>query len=244
MTTQKLLGIPLYNHSKTEILEQIIKNIRFDKKFIHIVSLNAENLVISVENLSFKKVIETAQITIPDGIGVVLAARLKGITLKERITGVDLMNDLIGVVGKMRLRVLLIGGRPNLAKTIAECQQKKYPEATFFGTLGFLDVKNQKKNEEQVILNIVRRHKPHLIFAAFGSPEQELWLARHSNKFKGIVCIGVGQGFDVLGGVVTRAPVWMQKIGLEWLYRLVTQPWRWKRQLRLIKFIFLLIASK
>jgi len=83
-----------------------------------------------------------------------------------------------------------------------------------------------------------------LIFVAFGSPAQELWLYKHRGKFKGIVCMGVGQGFDVLSGQVKRAPLLLRKIGLEWLYRLITQPWRWRRQLRLVKFLWLVFKEK
>lgn len=243
MSKIKLLGFNLNLQSKSEVLEQIIKYIKIGQDFVHIVSLNPENLVIASENKTFKHVIETAQITIPDGIGVVLAARLQGVYIRDRVTGVDLMESMLELAGNMRLRVVLIGGRPNLALRVAQCQQEKYPEAKFFATMGFSDIKNPTKIEEEQVLGIVRKHKPHMIFAAFGSPEQELWLARHSKEFKGIVCMGVGQGFDVIGGIVKRAPQWIQNIGLEWLYRLLTQPWRWRRQLRLIKFVWLVATT-
>lgn len=243
MSKIKLLGLNLNLQPKSVVLEQIVKYIKTGQDFVHIVSLNPENLVIASENKEFMHVVETAQITIPDGIGVVLAARLKGVLLPERVTGVDLMENMLELAGNMCLRVVLIGGRPNLANTLAQCQGEKYPEAKFYGTIGFKDIKNLTSFEEKQILDIVRRHKPHMIFVAFGSPEQELWLARHSKEFKGTVCMGVGQGFDVLGGIVKRAPKWMQIIGLEWFYRLFTQPWRWRRQLRLIKFMWLCVRG-
>lgn len=243
METVKVLGVSIKNQTKNQILEQIKKYILNPKGFVHIVSLNPENLVIAIENREFKQVIETAQITIPDGIGVVLAARIKGVNLQERVTGVDLMQDLLDLAGNMRLTVLLIGGRPDLALSLSKCQQEKYPKARFFGTIGFKDIKNPTVTEKDKVMDIVRHHKPHLIFTAFGSPEQELWLARHSKEFKGIICMGIGQGFDVIGGIVKRAPQWVQNIGLEWLYRLLTQPWRWRRQLRLIKFVCRLVIS-
>ena len=237
MKTVKILGVSIKNQTESQVLEQIIKYIQKPKEFIHVVSLNPENLVIASKDSKFKKVIETAQITIPDGIGVVLAARVKGLVLHGRVTGIDLFKNLLDLAGNMRLRVLLIGGRPDLALRCSQCYQKKFPEATFLGTIGFRDIKNPTTSEEDKIFDIVRHHKPHLIFVAFGSPYQELWLARHSKELKGIVCMGVGQGFDVIGGIVKRAPQWMQNIGLEWLYRLLTQPWRWRRQLGLIEFI-------
>ena len=240
----KILGITVNNESKIDILEQIIKYISQPIGFYPIVSLNPENLVIAQENKEFEKVIKTAQIKIIDGIGIVLAARILGVHIRERITGVDLMEKLSELAGRIRLRVLLIGGGPNLALRLTACYQKKYPKAKFLGTIGFSDIKNPTEIEERQVFDIVRRYKPHIIFAAFGSPEQELWLFRHSKELRGIICMGVGQGFDVIGGIVKRAPVWLQNIGLEWLYRLLTQPWRWKRQLRLIKFIWLIMKQR
>lgn len=243
MTHNTILGIPIKNQSKIEILEEIKKYLKSHSRFCHIVSLNSENIVIATEERNFMEVIKTAQITIIDGVGVVLAARMLKVP-GDKVSGIDLMNNLIDLAETMRLRVLLIGGRANLANNIAQCYQSQYPEAKFKGIQGFADIKNPKEDEEQQISSIVRQYKPHLVLAAFGSPWQELWLSRHSKEFKNMVCMGVGQGFDVAGGIVKRAPIWVQKIGFEWLYRLITQPWRWRRQLRLIKFMWLVLKQK
>ncbi len=225
------------------ILEKIIKYIRQPAGFFHIVSLNPENLVVAQQNKEFKQVLVSAQIRINDGVGVVVASRLHGIEAK-RVTGVGLMEELIKLVGRMRLRVLLIGSRPNLALELAECYQRQYPEAKFFGTIGIKNIRNPAKNEEKKLWTIVGDSKPNLIFVAFGSPEQELWIERHSKEFTGMVVMGVGGAFDFLSGQVNRAPVFFQKIGLEWLYRLGCQPWRWRRQTRLIKFMWFVIKQK
>lgn len=244
MSKNKLLRLTITPQSKSVILEQIKKYISSRTQFYHVVSLNPENMVIAQKNIVFKKIIETAQIKIVDGVGIVLAAQILSIPIGERLAGVDLMEKLIVLANKSSLTVLLIGGRPNLALRLAECYQEQFPEATFIGVEGFRNIKKPTKKEEEKIISIVRQYKPHLIFAAFGSPEQELWLDRHKKQFKGIVCMGMGQGFDVAAGLVHRAPLWIQKIGFEWLYRLVTQPWRWRRQLRLIQFIWLVIREK
>ena len=125
-----------------------------------------------------------------------------------------------------------------------KCYQKKYPQAKFFGVQGIKDISNVYEKENKEIFSIVTEAKPNLVLVAFGSPSQEKWLWTHRDKFSGCVCMGVGQGFDVYGGLVKRSPVWIQKIGMEWFYRLITQPWRWRRQLRLIKFSVLLIKQK
>ncbi len=244
MLRKKILGVPIDNLSEIDILEKILKYMANPKGFFHITSLNPENLVIAQENAEFKKVLLTSQIRIADGIGIVVAAQILDVELKGRVSGVDLMEKLIRLASDRRLRVLLIGGRPNLALRLAECYQKKYTEAKFLGTIGFSDIKKPSKDEAAEIFSIVRHFKPHLIFASFGSPEQELWLARHDKELSGIVVMGVGGAFDYFGKIVPRAPRFLRTIGLEWLFRLVVQPWRWKRQLRLITFVWLIILQK
>ncbi|PIQ72371.1 hypothetical protein COY13_02740 [Candidatus Roizmanbacteria bacterium CG_4_10_14_0_2_um_filter_36_35] len=243
MKTNKLLGITISPETKTSILEKIIKYIRSPKGFFHIVSLNPENLVIAQENKEFKKVLETAQIKIIDGMGIVLAGCLLNLNL-ERLTGVDLMKNLIILASSMRLRVLLIGGKANLALELADCYQREFFETKFKGIEGIKDLKNPTDKEEEDTLSIVRRYKPQLIFVAFGSPDQELWIERHKNEFSGSVVMGVGGAFDYLSENINRAPKFVRKLGLEWLFRLVNQPWRWKRQCRLLKFIELVFKEK
>jgi N-acetylglucosaminyldiphosphoundecaprenol N-acetyl-beta-D-mannosaminyltransferase len=244
MTSNQLLEITVPTQSRSIILEEIKKYIRQSTDFCHVVSLNPENLIIAQKDRLFKKVIQTAQIKIIDGIGIVLAARMLGIPIGERISGVEVMKNLITCAGKGSLTVLLVGGRGDLALKLSKCYQEKFPEAKFIGSEGFKNIRKPTKREEEKILSIVRSIKPNLIFAAYGSPWQELWIERHKRKFKGIVVMGVGQGFDVEGGVARRAPVWVQRLGFEWLFRLVTQPWRWRRQLKLIEFMWLVMKQK
>ncbi|KKP66427.1 MAG: Exopolysaccharide biosynthesis protein, WecB/TagA/CpsF family [Candidatus Roizmanbacteria bacterium GW2011_GWA2_35_19] len=244
MTKNKILGIAIPLQSKNDILEKIIKYTDKQADFCHVASLNPENLITTQENDEFKKVIETTQIKILDGIGVVIAARLLNIEVGNRYPGVELMEDLIKMASDRRLRVMLIGGQKNLALDLAKCYQAKYPEANFFGVEGILDIKKPSAFEEKGIFDIVADYKPHLVFVAFGSPYQELWIARHSNQFGKSVVMGVGGAFDYLSGHVYRAPEFIRKIGLEWFFRLLSQPWRWKRQLSLLKFIKLVLQEK
>lgn len=243
MRSNKVLGITIIPETKSNVLEKIIKYIRQPADFFHIVSLNPENLVVATENESFKRVIETAQIKIVDGIGIVLAGRWLGIKVGERVTGVSLMEELIKVASFRRLRVLMIGGKENLADELVECYSKQFPEAKFKGIQGIENIKNPKKDEETNIFSIVADYKPQLVFVAFGSPDQELWIDRHKKEFVGCVVMGVGGAFDYLSNNIKRAPVFIQKLGLEWLFRLLNQSWRWKRQLRLIKFMWLVFAQ-
>jgi len=239
-----LLGIPIGKYSKNDILEKIKKNIRDRRFFYHIVSLNPENLIEARRFHKFKKVFLEAPIIINDGIGVVVAARLLNIEAAARFTGVELMEKLMEMAGQGRLRVMLIGGRNNLANTIANCYNRRFPEARFFGTDGIKNIRDPQKYEEKRIFSIVTDMKPHIVLVSFGSPFQELWLFRNKDKFKGSVCAGVGGAFDYIGKKAVNPPFFIKKIGFEWLFRLLIQPWRLKRQLKLIDFASLVIKEK
>ncbi len=244
MKSNKILDISIPKDSKKNILEKIKKCIRNPSEFCHIISLNPEILVLAQKNEKFKKIIETAQIKIIDGAGIVLAARILCIQPGERYPGVDLMNDLVKEANKMRLRVLLIGADENIANKLAECYRINMLQASFKGLMGIKNIKSPKREEEKEIFAIVADYRPHIVFVAFGSPNQEIWIDSHRAQFKNCVVMGVGGSFDYLTGGIKRAPVFLQKIGLEWLYRLFCQPWRWRRQLKLLQFIFLVIKQK
>ncbi len=237
MIRKKILGIDVIPYSKKIILEKIKKYLNKPVGFFHITSLNPENLVVASENSKFKKIINTSQLKIIDGVGIVIAGRLLGVKVGERVTGVGLMEELVKLADKLRLRVLLIGGRPKLAESIANCYKKKYLKARFLGIEGVKDIKKgMTNNEKERLYQIVIDFKPNLVFVAFGSPYQELWIEENKKMFEKRVVVGVGGAFDFLSGQVKRAPVFIRRLGLEWLFRLINQPWRLKRQLRLIKF--------
>jgi len=242
MNNIQLLGISVQNNSFEKILYTLSKNIP-PKEFFHIVSINPEILVETQNNKLFTKVVNTAQINIMDGIGTALAVRILSGKPIKRITGVYLMEKLLEYAGKNSLRVVLIGGTTNLALSIAKCYQKKYLKAKFIGLQAIKNINKPTNQEIKHIFSIVADIRPHFVFVAFGSPYQEIWLWNNRAIFSSSICMGVGQGFDVLGGRVKRAPSWIHNSGFEWLYRLVTQPWRWKRQLKLPLFIVLVIKE-
>lgn len=240
----KILGISVSSDAKEEILEKIKKGLNDQKKFIHVVSLNPENLVVASKNRDFFRVLTEAEIRVNDGVGVVLASRLLYGYFVPRLTGVDLMENVLKRCSNQRIRVLFIGGKPNLAKELADCYSRSYPASKFVGIAGFKDIKNPRESEQKAIDSIVADLRPNLIFVAFGSPDQELWIERNRALLRGVVCIGVGGAFDFLSGSVSRSPHFIRRLGLEWLYRLVRQPWRWRRQLRLLVFIWLVVKER
>lgn len=238
-----LFEVQIEKISKKEILEKIKKFLKNPKGIFHIVSLNPENLVIALKDKEFKNIVKKAQIKIIDGVGVEIALYLLFTQKFERVAGVDLFEYLLRWAGKEGFKVLLIGGRGNLAKSIADCYSKKFPKGKYFGFEGIKNIHKVKKEEEKKIFSIVSNFKPHFVFVAFGSPFQEKWIWRNRVKFKGSVVMGVGGGFDYVSGRVPRPPFLIRKVGLEWLWRLILQPWRAKRQLRLVKFSFLVLKE-
>ena len=243
MATKLMDEYVLPTHDMHFILEKIKKYIRSPRGFFQIVSLNPENIVIAQGNRTFKRIVKTARMTIIDGVGIELAARMLHIEVGERIPGVDLMNNLISLAGKTRSTVLLIGGRKNLAEDLAKCYHQTYRKAKFIGIQGYRNVRNPTQKEEKDLRMIVRAAKPQIVFAAFGSPTQEIWLEKHKSLFRGCVCMGVGGAFDYLSGRIRRPHSIIRRLGLEWLARLLKQPWRAGRQLRLIVFAFSVIKQ-
>lgn len=237
---QTLFDIPLKNTTRKNIREKIQKQISHPSSFFHIVSLNPEIIVLSKENTSFKSALQSASIHIFDGIGLVLAAYMCGISWPMHITGVDLMTDIIKECEGKGLHIMFLGGGDGLAEKTAACYKKKYKNTEYYGIQGIKDIRaNDIHKEEECVFDEIKKFRPHIIFAAFGSPYQELWFWKHRDRLRGIVCMGVGGAFDFVTGTIPRAPLWVRSLGLEWLYRLIKQPWRWKRQLRLIRFLFL-----
>ncbi len=139
---------------------------------------------------------------------------------------------------------MLIGGKGNVAERLADCYRGDKPASFLQGFAGISDIASPNPQQERELLSIVADVKPHIIFFAFGSPYQEKWIHAHRAQLKGIVCAGVGGAFDFLAGDVRRAPRFIRFLGLEWLFRLVRQPWRWQRQLRLISYILYILRAR
>ena len=244
MSTQKILSITAENISKEEVLEKIILFLSKPLGFFHIVSLNPENLVIANHDVEFRKALSESNVQLFDGIGIKLGCEILGIPAANRLTGVDCMEIILNFIKKNRLRVLFLGGKGDLAERVADCYNQAHSTSIYRGIEGISNISRSKPEEVEHILSIVADYRPQIIFAAFGSPYQELWFYRHKEQLKGIICMGVGGAFDVVAGTVPRAPRLLRHAGLEWLFRLIIQPWRIKRQLRLIEFVYLVLKQK
>lgn len=225
-----LLGVPLDGLTLSDVLDKIKLYLSVPYQFRHIVSINPENIVLAQQNTQYKQICQESDLALTDGIGVLFATRLLGGGIPERVSGSVLLPHLLDLVGAMGLTGVLIGSQANLAEKIAECYSRIYPKATFVGTNGYQNCLHPTTEEESTIEAIVRSRRPHIVFVAFGSPVQEIWIQSHKQLLEGSICMGVGGGFDYLSGATQPPPELIRKMGFEWLYRLLKQPWRIGRQ--------------
>jgi len=244
MQKTKLLGVDIKNHSKEYILDKIVKFIHTPYAMLHVVSLNPENLVISMGDQEYQNILSQGDLQLIDGMGIALGCDFLKIPHGARFTGADFMEKLISDPGLEGLRVLFLGAKANIAERLAVCYGQKQPKKSFRGIEGFKNIKSPKSEEVAKILQVIADYKPQIIFAAFGSPAQEKWFDRHKGKLSGIICVGVGGAFDFAIGNIPRAPVLMRRTGFEWLYRLILQPWRIGRQMRLFEFLLRVLWEK
>lgn len=208
-----VLGIKIDDVDMDEALNIVHKWLQKRGKH-YIVTPNPEFIMTSQKDLEFKKILNAADLSIPDGAGLKLSGKVK-----NTIPGVDLMEKLVEKSIDWAVTIGFLGGQEGVAEKTAECLQKKYPGVKIDFT------------------------SPDLLFVAFGHPKQEKWIYQNLPKLNVKVAMGVGGAFDYLSGRVPRAPIGLRNLGLEWLFRLIIQPWRVKRQLNLLKYIYLLTRS-
>jgi len=227
----KILGVGVDSTSLDKVLKEIYWRIKKRKKTV-VFTPNPEFLVYAMKSPSFRETLNFADISLPDGIGLVWAAKLLGQPLTHRVSGADLVEKLLGLANEKHWRVAVVGARRGMIeerRRQREILQKKYPGAK----IAILeDTPGEKKRRWEII------------FACQGMGKQEGWIVENLNKISAIVFMGIGGSLDFLTGFTPRAPFFIRKIGFEWLFRLLIQPWRWRRQLSLGKFIWLVIRQK
>jgi len=243
-SAETLLNIRIKNQTFETILDKIKKHIRNPYSFFHIVSLNPENIMTSMSDENFRIILSEADIQLVDGMAVALGCDLLKIPHGRRLAGADFMNDLVKIGYENGIRIMLLGGYRNLAKKVKDCYTKKYPNIDIFALTGFSDIKAPKEDDYEALFSKVAAYKPQIIISAFGSPQQEKLFYDNRALLKGVICMGVGGGFEFKAGIIPRAPVWMRQIGFEWLFRLIIQPWRWRRQIKIIEYFFRVILWK
>lgn len=237
MGKEKYLDVYVSTLNYDEILADIEKRMVAGEKST-IVAVNPEKLIAASKDENVKQLINSATYQIPDGIGVVLASKLKGGRITSRVTGIDMMERLIELSAKKGYRVFLFGAKEEVVKKAKENLEAKYPGLQIVG------YSNGYVNDYDSLIQKINESNADILFVALGSPRQELWIKTYMNDLNVKVLQGVGGSFDVFAGHVKRAPKLFRNLGLEWFYRLVTDPKRFKRQLALPKFLWKVLWEK
>ncbi len=202
-------------------------------------------------------IIQRAPLVTADGMGIVWALRLRGVRLPERVTGVDLVEALAARAAACGYRLFLLGGAPGVAEAAGAALRRRHPGLAVVGAwAGSPDPTDDAEARRRIC-----EAQPDLICVAYGSPAQERWIARagqaliadrqqdvaddcaDAERARPIVAIGVGGALDLLAGRIPRAPLWMRRAGFEWAFRLLRQPWRWRRMLALPQFAWLALCE-
>jgi len=235
----RVLGVPIHDVTYDEALGHMAGWIARGGPH-QIATINPEFVMTARRDPNFRAALERADLCLPDGVGITLAARYLGRPLRQRVAGVDLVELVAARAAREGWRLFLLGAAPGVAEQAAQVLAARNPGLTVCGA--HAGSPDQAADEEA--LSIVQAARPDVLLVAYGAPAQELWLARNLAHSGAAVGIGVGGVFDYLTGVVRRAPPWMRRLGLEWLYRLTRQPWRWRRQLALPRFALAVLLRR
>ncbi|MDD5594189.1 MAG: WecB/TagA/CpsF family glycosyltransferase [Candidatus Margulisbacteria bacterium] len=234
-TTVDFAGIKVDNVTLTEAAE-IVRHFIIEGKPRVVVTPNPEMIVAAQTDAGFKKLINSADLRVADGISMVVVSRILGRPLKERVSGIDLMLKLLEIGADYNYRVFLLGGAPGVAEEAAKNIKDKFPGLVIAGVQnGYFNA-----SDETGVVKKIKESDPDLLFVGLGAGRQEQWLNRHLYELGAGVGMTIGGSLDVLSGRKQRAPKWVQALYIEWLYRLITEPQRWKRQLALPKFLWLM----
>jgi N-acetylglucosaminyldiphosphoundecaprenol N-acetyl-beta-D-mannosaminyltransferase len=235
----RVLGVPIHDATYDETLDHIATWI--DQGGPHqIATVNPEFVMTARRTPTFRAVLDQADLCLPDGVGITLAARYMGRPLRERVAGVDLVKRIAARAAEAGWRIFLLGAAPGVAEQAAGVLRQRSPGVTICGTYAG----SPAPEEAAEIAGRVRAAQADVLLVAYGAPAQDLWIARHLTQTGAAVGIGIGGAFDYLAGVTQRAPLWIRRLGFEWLHRLIQQPWRWRRQLALPHFALLVLLRR
>lgn len=202
-----------------------------------IATVNVEFIMAARRSSAFRQVLAQASLCVPDSVGVVWAARRQGHSLRQRVAGVDLVERIAARGAERGWRIYFLGAAPGVAEQAAAVLSARYPGLKVAGCYAG----SPRPEQEDEIVGWVRAARPDVLLVAYGAPRQDLWVARNQARIGVPVALGVGGSFDFIAGVAKRAPRWVRRAGLEWLYRLIRQPWRLRRQLVIPHFMLLVL---
>jgi N-acetylglucosaminyldiphosphoundecaprenol N-acetyl-beta-D-mannosaminyltransferase len=211
-----------------------------DGKPHQVCTVNPEFIMTAQRDAEFRCILAQSDLNIPDGGFLLWAARRMGRPLRERVTGSDTLPMFAELAARKGYRVFFLGAADSVAERAAQILRVHHPGLNIVGCYGG----SPSLSEEDAIVARVRAAQPHALFVAYGAPQQDKWIARNAQRLQVPLLMGVGGTFDFIVGIVPRAPRWMRRLGLEWLYRLARQPWRWRRQLAIWQFAWLTLWGR
>lgn len=234
-----ILGCPVDVLTMATAVERISQCIAQEQP-CQVVTANAEILYAAHSDPGLFLTLHDAALVTADGMGVLLAARILGQSLPERVAGVDLVHSLAQQGERAGWRFYLLGAKPEVLAAAQEQLEMLYPGLQIVGSHhGYF-----APEDNETIIENIRMSQPEILLVAMGAPKQDKWLHDYLSKTGAIVGIGVGGTFDILAGTAKRAPLWMQRLGLEWLFRLWQQPSRWRRTLALPRFVWAVFCQR
>ena len=214
------------------------KALMAERRAAYVVTPNPEIVMACRERAETMEAVNGADLVLPDGVGVIYGARILGTPLKTKLPGIDFIQALMADMAKEGKSVYLLGSKPGVAEKAAENLKAKYPGLVISGTHdGYF-------KDDAPVVAAVNEAKPDLLLVCLGAPKQELWMQRNRSLLQVGLMAGLGGSLDVFAGNVKRAPKAFQRLGLEWLYRLMKEPKRIGRMMKLPKFLFACIGKK
>jgi N-acetylglucosaminyldiphosphoundecaprenol N-acetyl-beta-D-mannosaminyltransferase len=244
-----ILGLPVDGVTYAEWLDLIdewVNTPRHDAnaegtgvKVHHVCTINPEFMMIAQRDINFYNILNRADLCVPDGVGLLWAAKRRNTPLPQRVTGSDGVPIIAERAAQKGWHLFFLGAAPGIAEQAANILRAKNPRLQIVGTYSG----SPAPDEEDALVQMVNNSNADILFVAYGAPEQDKWIARNLPRLQVKMAMGVGGSFDFIAGTVPRAPLWMQKMGLEWLFRLYLQPWRIWRMLRLPRFVLAVLLE-
>lgn len=248
-----LFRLPIYAQNKEQLLSEISSHVANkvvkNKENLTIFTPNPEQVMLSRRNPQFLATLLTGDILIPDGIGLIIAGRmlLKAQRPFNRIPGRVLVEHILNIANENKLSVFLLGGKGQTSKRLLEKLQNEYIHVRFFENSGFSSIKHQTIEEKRIILQSIKRAQPDIVLVAFGAPYQEEWVSINKQELQSYgvrLTMVVGGTFDILLGNIPKVPRFLEKLNLEWFWRLLIEPKRIGRQLWLPLFLATIFSEK
>lgn len=235
----EILGIGVDPVTTREALNRIEKFIEERTPRI-VITADASGIVLAQKDPQWRDILLNADLVTPDSFGIIWASRKLGSPLSERVAGIDLVLELCALSASHGYRLFFLGGSPGVADKAAEKMKRRFPGIHIVGTEhGYFS-----EAEEFSLVERIRTAKPDVLFVAMGIPRQEKFIVKHLYEMAVPVSIGVGGSFDVLSGLIKRAPYFVQRMHLEWLWRLIMSPRKWRKVLTLPLFAWKVMTSR